>query len=124
MKIISLEIRKINIEKFFPRENKLELNIFFNDGTDKEIFKIVDVSDSKDAAEDILNEIRKIERTIHKDILGEIINIVIKDEDKLINAIAEFIKQARDKVGQIKSKRDAEGYLDLIRDLKGIKVEF
>ena len=50
MKIISLEIKKIEIGKFFPKENKVELSIFFNDGADKEILKVVDMSDPEIAA--------------------------------------------------------------------------
>ncbi len=45
MKIVSLDIKKIGIGKFFPKEDKVELDINFNDGVDKEILKVVDMSD-------------------------------------------------------------------------------
>ena len=66
MKIVSLEIKKIGIGKFFPKEDKVELDIFFYDGSDKEIFKIIETSNPENAAESILTDLRKIEKNIHK----------------------------------------------------------
>jgi hypothetical protein len=130
MKIIGLEIKKIGIGKFFPKEDKLELDIFFNDGNDKEIFKVVDVTEMKNIAEDILNDLRKLEKTIHKNtenqelIMDNHVNIVIKNEEKLIKEISVFVQKARIKMDEIKQKNVADGYLDLIRELKNLKVEF
>ena len=130
MKIVSLEIKKIAVGKFFPREDKVELNIFFNDGSDKEIFKIVDISDSERAAEDILIDLRKMEKNIHKNsedkelIVDNYINIIIKNEDNLVKEISAFIQNIGNKINEIKQKDVAEGYLDIIRELKNLKVEF
>ena len=66
MKIVSLEIKKIEVGKFFPKENRVELDIFFNDGSDKEIFKMVDISDAKGSAEDIFEDLRKLEKNGEK----------------------------------------------------------
>ena len=129
MKIISLEIKKIEIGKFFPKEDKLELDIFFNDGADKEIFKVVDMSDSENAAESILADLRKIEKDIHKNsenrenIVENFMNIVVKDEDNVIKEISEFVQKAKNKIDEIKKKTVAEGYLDMIRELKNLKLE-
>lgn len=130
MKIISLEIKKVSIGKFFPKENKVELDILFNDGDDKEIFKTVDVSDAEGSAEAILAELRKMERNIHKSgeadrlIVDNLINIVVKNENETIKEIAMFIQKIGIKIEEIKSKNAAEGYLDKIRQLKSLKVEF
>jgi hypothetical protein len=130
MKIVSLDIKKIGIGKFFPKEDKVELDIFFNDGSDKEIFKIVDTSDAESAAEDIFTDLRKLEKNIHKSndnkelIVDSCVNIVIKNEDNLIKEISEFIQKIKNKIDGIKQKNVAEGYLDMIRELKNLKVEF
>ncbi len=130
MKIISLEIKKITIGRFFPKDNKLELEISFNDGSDKEILRVVDATDANKAAENILSDLIRMEKQINRDegserkIPENPINIVVKDEDKLIKEIAGFIQQAKIKVDEIKSKNVAEGYLELIRKLKGMKIEF
>ncbi len=130
MKIISLEIKKIEIGKFFPKEDKLELNIFFNDGADKEILKVIDMSNPENAAENILADLRKMEKNIHKNsehkesIVENFMNIVVKDEDNLIKEISGFIQKAKNKIDEIKSKNVAEGYLDMIRGLKNLKLDF
>ena len=130
MKIVGIEIKKIGIGRFFPKEDKVELDIFFNDGDDKEIFKIVDMSDAEDAAEGILMDLRKMEKAIHKTtgdkelIVDNFVNIVIKNEEGSIKEISGFIQKARNKIDELKKKNVAEGYLDIIRDLKNLKVEF
>ena len=130
MKIVSLEIKKIEVGKFFPKEDKVELDIFFDDGSDKEIFKIVDASDAVSAAEDILMDLRKLEKNIHKNsentelIVENYLNIIIKDEDNLVKEISGFIQKVKNKIDEIKQKDVAEGYLDIIRELKNLKIEF
>jgi hypothetical protein len=129
MKIISLEIKSMGIGKFFPKEDKVELNILFNDGNDKEIFKIVDTSDPVGSAEDILVDLRKMEKNIHKPdenkelIVDNYVNIIIKNEDDSIKAISGFIQKVKTKIDEIKQKEVAEGYLDIIRDLKNLKID-
>jgi|SRR3989338_180886 len=130
MKIISLEIKKMSIGKFFPRESKVELDIFFNDGSDKEIFQIVDSSDAEGSAEAVLADLRKMEKNIHRSsqneepIVENFVNIVVKNEGKAIKEIAKFIQKIEARMEEIKSKNAAEGYLERIRQLKSLKVEF
>lgn len=54
MKIVSLELKKVSIGKFFPKENNVELHIKFNDGQDKEIMKNADINDAEGSAENII----------------------------------------------------------------------
>ena len=54
MKIVSLEVRKIELGRFFPKEGMAELKVMFNDGKDKEIIKKIDDHHREDSAEDIL----------------------------------------------------------------------
>ena len=130
MKIIGIELKKITVGRFFPKEDKVELEISFNDGSDKEIFKVVDTSDSEGAAEEILNDLRKMERNIHKSndnaeaVVGDTLNIVVKNEEKLVEEISKFIQQIKVKMDEIKNKKVAEGYLNMIRKLKGLKLDF
>jgi hypothetical protein len=129
MKIVGVELKEIKIGKFFPKENKLELDIFFNDGSEKEVFKVVDASDPESAAETIIIDLRKLEKNIHKSSGGESIvdsavNIVVKEEERLLKEIPKFIQKAKNKMDEIKNKNVADGYLDLIRELKDLKVKF
>lgn len=130
MKIVGIEIKQISVGSFFPKEDKVELDILFNDGNDKEIFKIVDITDAEDAAEGILMDLRKMEKNINKPsgdkelIIDNYVNIVIKNEEGTIKEITRFIQKVSNKIDEIKKKNVAEGYLDIIRELKNLKVEF
>jgi hypothetical protein len=129
MKIVSLEIKRIGMGKFYPQQNEVELNILFNDGYEKEIFKVVNILDKEKAANDIIVDLRRMEKNIHKSdnsgpIIDNYVNIVIKDEDMLIKEISQYIENVRLKFDAIKSKNVADGYLDMIRELKGLKIEF
>ncbi len=129
MKIIGIEIKKIGIGNFFPKQDKVELNVSFNDGLDKEIFKTVDISNPEESAEDIIGDLRKLEKSINKSenkesIIENYMNIVVKDEENITKEISKFIYAVGAKIEEIKGKKDAEGYLDMIRGLKGLKIEF
>jgi hypothetical protein len=51
-------------------------------------------------------------------------NIVIKEEDEVISKTSKFIHNIGIKIEEIKGKKDAEGYLDMIRELKSLKIDF
>ena len=128
MKIIGVELKKIGIGNFFPKEGKIELAITFNDGSDKEIFKVINTSEPEEVAEAIIHDLKKLERTIHESedqkYLTDSLNIVIKEEDMLIKEISQFVQEAGRKLEEISNLKVAEGYIDKIRKLKGLKIEF
>jgi hypothetical protein len=129
MEIIGLEIKKISIGKFFPKLSKVELDILFNDGKDKEILKTVDISDPEDAADDLILEFRKMEKKIHGGsqegfLVDNMVNVVVKEEDKLLREIPQFLGKVKAKLEDIRNKQVADGYLDRIRDIKSLKIEF
>lgn len=129
MKIISLEVKKIGIGKFFPKENNVELRILFNDGSDREILKNVGIDDPEGSAEGIIAGLRKLEKKLNKNeeetsIIDSFVNIVVKDEEAVIKEISRFVYKVGLEIEKINSKKDAEGYLDMIRSLKSLKLEF
>ena len=69
-------------------------------------------------------------KNIHKNnsheelIVDNYVNIVIENEDTLIKEISGFIQRIKNKIEEIKQKNVAEGYLDMIRELKNLKAEF
>jgi len=75
-------------------------------------------------------DLRKMEKSIHKNnedvepIVESLVNVVVKNEDDVIKEIASFIQEVKAKIEIIQSKNVAEGYLDTIRQLKSLKVEF
>ncbi len=128
MKIVNLELKRISVTKFSPRENEVELFINFNDGSDKEILKSVSIGDNERAAEGIVNDLRRMQKNIHSDFDGEsivegMVNIVVLNEGILKNKISNFLDNVSRDLEKIKNANQAEGYLDLIRKIKGKTLE-
>ena len=129
MKIVNLEIKKICVNKFSPKSNEVELTINFNDGFDKQIFKNVNLNNNQEAAESIINDLRKLEKKLHSDFDGEnivenMVNIVLQEEDKIIHKIVDFLGKVSNNLEKIKNANVASGYLELIRDVKGKSLVF
>ena len=129
MKIVNLELKKISVNKFSPKSNEVELTINFNDGSDKEIFKNVKLDNNQQAAESIINDLRKLEKKVHSDFDGEniiedTVNIVLQEEGRLIREISDFLGKVSSSLEKIKNTEVASGYLDLIREVQGKSLEF
>jgi len=129
MKIINLGLKKIIVNKFSPKSKEVELVIDFNDGFDKQIYKTINVNNCNEAAENIINDLRKLEKKLNSDFDGEniidnVVNIVVLEEDKLIENIAGFLTKVSESLEKIKNTNIATGYLDLIREVKGKTLEF
>ena len=129
MKIVNVDLKKVEIGKFFPKENSVELKIKFTDGTDKDVIRNVLIDDPEEAAEEIVVSLRKLEKSLNRSeeeglIIDNLMNIVIKDEDVLIGKISSFLCRIRVEMEKINGKKDEKGYLDMIRSLKSLKLEF
>jgi len=129
MKIISLQINKIGIGRFYPKENDIELQVKFNDGQSREISKKVDASSPESSAEGLVSDIRKTVKKLNKpketeSIIDNYINIVLENEDDIIQQTSKFIQQASLKMQAIDTKKEATGYLDSIRELKSLDLHF
>lgn len=129
MKIIGLEIKKIIVNQFYPKEDKIELKIDFNDGSDKEFYKKVSISGADMSGNEVVSSLIKLMKKIHDDpVEGETladsyVNVAIKEEENWIESISDFVEKAGIKVNEISNKKESDGYLDLIRNLKGMKLE-
>lgn len=128
MKIISLELNKVRIGKFYPNKHEVELLVDYNDGADKNYSKVINTNNPEESASSIFADLRRIEKKINKtegdSIIDTLINIVVKDEDKLLSEIPRFIQQLSIKLDEINDKKDADGYLDIVREFKSQSIEF
>ena len=128
-KVIGVQFRKIKINKFLPKEKKVELTVFFNDGEDKEILKIVNLVSIEGLAESIVEEIIVMEKNINKEFDGEMllensVKIVVKDEESLPPKINEFLKDVSEGMDKVRACKAADGYLDLINRVNRMRLEF
>ena len=129
MRKILIKFKKITVDKFSPKEKTVELDIYFNDGADKEITKKIGVDDPGKLAEAIVLEIRNLEKSVHQrfngeSILDSIVNIVFEEEDKTLSKLTMFLSRVCEKIDAVRMSRDASGYLDLINKVNSMVFEF
>jgi len=129
IKIISVEFKKIKVNKFLPKEKTVEFSIFFDDGNDKEIIKSVNLNNIKGIAENIVNDIINMEKNINKEFNGEMllensVNVVVKNEENLVPKINEFLKTVSGGIEHVRASQTAEGYLDLVSKVNRMSLEF
>ena len=129
MKKILVKLNKITVNKFSPKERAVEIDIFFNDGTAKEITKMVAIDDPEKLAEDIILEIRNLEKRANQrfngeSILDSIVTILFEDEDKTLSKMTMFFSKVCDKIKEVRTSRDPSAYLDLINRVNSMSYEF
>ncbi len=128
MRKIIVKLKKITVNKFSPKEKTVELDIHFNDGADKEITKKIGIDDPRKLSEDVIIEIRNLEKRANQkfdgeSILDSIVNIVFDDEDKTLSKMSTFFSKLCDKIDSIRTTTDASGYIDLINKVNSMKFE-
>jgi len=128
MIISNLELLKVEIGKFYPSKEQVELLLTYDDGNVHKLTHSVFVSDASVAAESIISLLKKNARLSHEKVSeveeGQEINIVMKDEEERKSEVASFIDKLAEHMNSLKGTKVAEGYLDKVRDLKHLKLYF
>ncbi len=128
-RIVGIEFKKIKVNKFLPKEKKVEISIFFNDGEDKEITRSVDLSSIGGVAENIVGDIINMEKNINKEFDGvklveDSVKVVVKNNEGLLSKINDFLKKVFDGIEEVRACNSADGYLDLVGKVNRMGVEF
>lgn len=129
MRKIVVKLKKITVNNFSPKEKTVEIDIHFNDGADKEITKkIIGIDDPRKLAEELILEIRNLEKSSHQKFDGEsildtIVNIVFDDEDKILSKLSMFFSKLCEKIDSVRTTTDASGYIDLINKVNSMKFD-
>jgi methionyl-tRNA synthetase len=128
-KIVGVEFKKIKVNKFLPKEKIVDFSIFFNDGTDKEIIKSVNLNNIEGVAENIIDDIVNMEKNINKEFDGEkllenSVNVVIKNKEGLLPKINDFLKKVSEGIDKVRERKIVDGYLDLVNKVNRMVLEF
>ncbi len=129
MIIVHVRVQKVTIERFSLRD-QIELRIYFDDGKKKATIAQVDLAEPEGSAERIMFKIRSHEKKensrwndIDSDsLLGNVVNVIVKDEEAVTKRIAAFIREISAKVHQLKSNSSRQDYLYLFSKVKDMKV--
>jgi hypothetical protein len=126
MKLVGVDLKKVKVDSFSVVNSSVVLELFFNDGFDKEIFRTAQVADAKKLAEDIIREIVRMEKNINVKFDGERVSgesrVVVRDEGEKVKGLAKFLEEINAKMQRVKTKRISDGYLDLLREIKNMEA--
>lgn len=129
MEIINVEFKKIRITDLSIRDGYVYLEIFFDDGKDKEITRKTRIDDPGKEVKNILKEITDMEGAINYEFDGErfmdsYVNVVFQDEKKVKQSLIRFLTDVKNKMEEIRTLKDATGFIDKINAVKLMRIEF
>jgi hypothetical protein len=129
MKQINIKLKEVRVNDFSPKDRKVEIDVLFNDGSLKEISKRVEITDPEGLAYQIIQEIRDMEKGMHKRFTGEsildgVVNIIFSDEDKILQKMFGFFSKVCDKVSDVINCREPSNYISLINKVSSLRCEF
>lgn len=130
MIIIHVEIKELSVRTFSIQENTVDINIHFFDGTDKDMRYKCNLSKITGIGEAVIKHIRKTEKEQRSQYdadakrLDNYVNVIIEDEDKVALKIESFLSHLKEDLRDIRNRREAAGYLNIVSRLRNKKVTF
>jgi hypothetical protein len=126
MKDINVKIKELNVLDFSTRDSSVTFELVSDNC---KINKTIVIDDPEEIADDLILEVRRFVKSKNKrpeseDILGNIINVKIEEEDKIISKISFFLGKLSDSIDIVKNANTSNNYLKLINEVKSMKLEF
>ena len=126
MREVRIRLLGLKVNSFSLPDNSVEVEITFDDGNLKQIYRTVRLENSKLAAESLLADMVKMERNINSDFDGETLitnaNIYLEDLGENIKDVTGFFNNVHGKLLQIGHKKDAQGYIGLVNELHRMEL--
>ncbi|MCP3685631.1 MAG: hypothetical protein GY861_23520 [bacterium] len=126
LKVIGVKLQKIKVSSFSARDCSVVLDISFDDGIKKQIFKDARVDEPEELAKKILSDIISMEENIHSEFDGEKIYtdaaIIIQDSGSVEAGMKTFFDTLHGNIEKLKSAKIADGYMDLVRNVTKMEL--
>lgn len=127
MILIEVDLQKLKVSSFSAMDESVVLEVYFNDGENKQIFRTTKLDKPEDVVKDIYSELIRMEENINMRFNGvnmiSDVNVLIKGRQKKKKKMMNFFNDVRTKIQKIKSMKVAEGYLDMISDINRMELE-
>ena len=129
MRIINIKFKRIRVTGFYPRESQVEFEVSFDDGKLKQFHKTLKIQDPKSITKRVFLEIKTMENSTYQKFDGESflenqLKIVFEDEKKIVKQLNQFFTELSTRVQAVKNITVAEGYIDAIRKVRSMRLEF
>lgn len=129
MSLIKLEFFEIKVTKYLPLQNSVEFCIQFDDGTKKEMYKIIQIKNPEKDTEEIIEEVKKVALNSYRRFEGGYIkeikaNFMITKETETRARLTKFVRDTGILIETIKNKKSSDGYIELIKKINSMKINF
>ncbi len=129
MQEISVRINRLRVSGFSVQDGSVTIDIDFSDSREKRVYRTTMFKGNVEGtAAAIVDEIKKMEKNIHYEfdddnVLKSYVNVLVIEEDVTIEKIIGFLSKVKDQIIRIKTAKVADGYMDVIKKLQGMKIE-
>ncbi len=128
-KIVDIVFNKLIVNKAIPKNNSIEISLFYNDGEEKEITRNINVEDPPKSASDIVEDIINIQKNKNKKFEQNMITqnnlkIIIDNKEQILDRLEEFLKIVNDKILSVRECKEPSKLLDLVRKINKMELEF
>lgn len=127
MDTVGVELKKVRVDSFSVSDESVVLELSFNDGCDKQVFKTINMGDTKEIAAAVISEIMRMESNINAKFDGEMLapqlRIVVNDAEEKQKKLLRFLEEVNAKMQRIKNRKSSEGYVDLLREMGNVEAE-
>lgn len=126
MRLVNVRFNKIRVDYFSVIDYLVNIEIFFNDGADKQILKKIKIRSVQDMIDEVIADMILMEKNINLEFDGEKIagevKVVIDGEEEIRKKLAEFFEEITAKAQRIRSMKTSRGYLGLLSDIKRMEA--
>ncbi len=127
MVMIGVDLLKLRVNSFSVRDESVVLEVHFNDGEAKQIFRTTTLDKPDKVAEDIFSELIHMEENINMRFDGKTmvsdVDVLIKNRKKKKESMVEFLNNLRTMIKKVKSLKVAEGYTNLISTINNMELK-
>jgi hypothetical protein len=128
MRCVRVNIKKIEVTRFSIREG-VDLNIFFDDGSNKCLQYSTRLDNATDDAKNIITKIQIYEKAQNRvldadDVLDSFISVVIENDEEIIDKIRTFLSRIRDDRTRLKGYGSHAGYIESLNKMQKKSIEF
>lgn len=128
MRCVRINIKKIEVTRFSIREG-VDLNIFFDDGSNKCLQYSTVLDNAADDAKNIITKIQIYEKAQNKvfdadDVLDSFISVVIENDEEIIEKMKTFLSRIKDDRTRLKGYGSHTGYIESLNKMQKKSIEF
>jgi hypothetical protein len=128
MRCVRVNIKKMEVTRFSIRDG-VDLNVFFDDGSNKCLQYSSMLDNPMDDAKNIITKIQVYEKANNRvldadDVLDSFISVVIENDEEMLDKIKTFLTRIKDDRTRLRGYGSHSGYIESLNKMQKKSIEF